>query len=225
MAAMPAASAHPARYRYGAVGAITTVLVFFLIVAPAADWSRAVALSLEGVALIVAIATSRERMAVRRARAITVAVVSGAVVAGTAAGAIPDSVAFALGGALALAVPSALIGGLVRLIRRSGVTVQAVAGALAVYLLVGIVFAWLVGFVAHVDSHPFFVNGNDGPAVYYSFTVLTTTGFGDYTAATAVGRALAVAEMLIGQLYLVTVIGLLVGSFSRTQVHDTPQEG
>ena len=45
--------------------------------------------------------------------------------------------------------------------------------------------------------------------------MLTTTGFGDLTAAEPVGRALAVLEMLVGQLYLVTVIGVLIGSFGR----------
>ena len=50
--------------------------------------------------------------------------------------------------------------------------------------------------------------------VYYSLTVLTTTGFGDFTAATAGGRALAVVEMVLGQLYLVTVIGVLVGDMA-----------
>ena len=49
----------------------------------------------------------------------------------------------------------------------------------------------------------------NGDRVYYSFTVLTTTGFGDYTAAKPVGHALAALEMLTGQLYLVTVIGVL----------------
>ena len=47
--------------------------------------------------------------------------------------------------------------------------------------------------------------------MYYSFTVLTTTGFGDLTAAHGVGRALAVLEMLMGQIYLVTVISILIG--------------
>jgi hypothetical protein len=47
--------------------------------------------------------------------------------------------------------------------------------------------------------------------VYYSFTVLTTTGFGDLTAAHGAGRALAVTEMLVGQIYLVTVISVLIG--------------
>ncbi len=54
-----------------------------------------------------------------------------------------------------------------------------------------------------------------GDQLYFSFTVLTTTGFGDFSAATPVGHALAVIEMLTGQLYLVTVIGLLIGNFSR----------
>src|SRR3954447_20766927 len=220
MLVMAAAAGHRATYRYAAVGALTSVLVFFLIVAPGTDWSRAAALLIEGLALIVAIATSHEVATIRRARTLAASVVAAAVVAGAAAGAISPTVAFAIGGALALAIPLALVGGLLRLIRGSGVTVQAVAGALAIYLLIGLLFAWVVAFVAHVDSSPYFANGQvDAPAVYYSFTVLTTTGFGDFTAAGPVGRALAVAEMLTGQLYLVTVIGLLVGSFARGRPH------
>jgi Ion channel len=225
MLSMAAAAGHPARYRYAAVGGLTSVLVVFLIIAPAADWSRAVALLIEGLALIVAIATSRERATVRRARVITAAVVSAAVVTATATGLLSPSVCFAIGGVLSVAIPLALIGGLLRLIGQDGVTGQAVAGALAVYLLVGLIFAWVVAFVAHVDSTPYFAHGEaNAPAVYYSFTVLTTTGFGDYTAASPIGRALAVAEMLTGQLYLVTVIGLLVGSFARNRPHDSEQE-
>jgi hypothetical protein len=53
--------------------------------------------------------------------------------------------------------------------------------------------------------------------VYFSFTVPTTTGFGDFTAATSLGHALAVMEMLLGQIYLVTVIGILVGNLARRQ--------
>ena len=67
-------------------------------------------------------------------------------------------------------------------------------------------------------SGPYFASGTDATQsarVYFSFTTLTTTGFGDYTAAKRGGRALAVLEMLIGQLYLVTVITLLVGNLRR----------
>jgi len=67
-------------------------------------------------------------------------------------------------------------------------------------------------------SQQTFTDGTDATAserVYYSLTVLTTTGFGDFTAAQPLGRALAVLEMLVGQLYLVTVIGVLVGSLAQ----------
>ena len=90
------------------------------------------------------------------------------------------------------------------------------AGALAIYLAVGLVFAWIIGFITEVSSTAYFAqhtNGTVGDRVYFSFTVLTTTGFGDFSAGTPVGHAVAVIEMLTGQLYLVTVIGLLIGNF------------
>jgi hypothetical protein len=119
------------------------------------------------------------------------------------------------------AIPFALGGGLFRLIRDEGVTVEAVAGALAIYLMVGLLFASAIGFVAHVGAGPYFTEtrrASNGDVVYYSFTVLTTTGFGDYTAARPVGHALAVIEMLAGQLYLVTVIGVLVGNYTARRM-------
>jgi Ion channel len=60
--------------------------------------------------------------------------------------------------------------------------------------------------------------------VYFSFTVLTTTGFGESPAATPFGHALAVVEMLIGQFYLVTVIGILVGNLARRHAGGTISE-
>ena len=114
-------------------------------------------------------------------------------------------------------IPIALARGLLRLLRDGGVTLQSVAGSLAIYLSVGLVFAWVIGFVAQVGGTPYFAghtSGTQGDKVYFSFTVLTTTGFGDFTPATPAGHALAVIEMLTGQLYLVTVIGLLIGNFA-----------
>jgi hypothetical protein len=64
-------------------------------------------------------------------------------------------------------------------------------------------------------------NASTSQIVYFSFAVLSTTGFGDLTAATHLGRALAVVEMLLGQLYLVTVIGVLVGNFAGRS-HSSP---
>ena len=75
---------HPAVYRYGVVLILVSVLVVFEIVAPDADWSRAVAFALEAAALVVVIATSRARSEIRRARALVVGVGTMLVVIGIA---------------------------------------------------------------------------------------------------------------------------------------------
>jgi Ion channel len=204
-----------ATYRYGVVLALLLVLVAFSIVAPTATWSRAIGFALEVSALVVTVATSRAARAIRGRRATIVAVVGAVLVAAVALRTIPVALTFAISGLISAAIPVALAGGVVRLLRDRGVTIQAVAGALSVYLLVGLLFAWIISFIAKVQGSPYFVqqHGVDtSTATYYSFTVMTTTGLGDLTAATRVGRALAVMEMLIGQIYVVVVIGLLVGN-------------
>lgn len=206
-----------AGFRYGVVFLLTLALLVFVIVAPDADWSRAVGCALQWMALLTVVATSRARAGVRQSVAILVLGLTSFTVVGEAAGALPGAVLFAISGLLSTAIPLALIGGLMRLVRAHGVTPQAVSGALTLYLLLGLVFAWVIGFLAKVDDIPYFAqqaNASTSQIVYFSFTVLTTTGFGDLTAATHIGRAFAVVEMLLGQLYLVTVIGVLVGNFA-----------
>jgi hypothetical protein len=206
----------PAQFRYGVVFVLTLALVVLVIAAPAANWSRATALAIEGGALVFAVATARERERVRRHRAVGVGVVMIVLIVLVATGALPKALTDAANVLIAVAIPVVIIGGLLRLLRERGVNIQAVAGALAIYLTVGLVFAWIIGFITHVDSTLYFAqhtNGTEGDRVYFSFTVLTTTGFGDFSAATPVGHALAVIEELTGQLYLVTVIGLLIGNF------------
>jgi len=205
-----------AQFRYRAVLLLVLVLLIFEVLAPDEDWARAVDVALSGTALTVTVATSRARQPVRRVRARAVAVVALLIFIGVATGLLSAGVAWAVVTVLLAAIPVALVGGLLRLVQVDGVTLQVVAGALAIYLLVGLLFASVIAFVAKVSGTPYFAQGSKvtgGDHVYYSFTVLTTTGFGDYTAATAVGHALAVLEMLTGQLYLVTVIGILVGNF------------
>jgi hypothetical protein len=207
----------PATFRYGVVFAIVLALLLFQVLAPDADWARALSVALAGAALAVAVGTSRAQGSVRRARALVVSGLAAVFVIGIAVGLLSTGPAFLVGTLLLACVPVALSGGLLRLIRNDGVTLQAVAGALAIYLLVGLLFASAISFFATLQSGRFFVQPahiTNGDRVYYSFTVLTTTGFGDYTTATPVGHALAVFEMLTGQLYLVTVIGVLVGNFA-----------
>jgi hypothetical protein len=206
-----------AEFRYGAVFVLMVTLLVFVIVAPAGDATRAGVFALEGASLLVVVATSRERRAVRNARVRVVAVIAVLAVAGMAVGAFPLPVVLATNSILTVGILLALVGGLLRLVRLHGVTIQAVAGALTIYVLTGLIFAWVVSIVAHFGDGAYFAHGGDatqGERVYYSFSVLTTTGFGDLTAATPLGHALSVVEMLVGQLYLVTVIGVLVGDIA-----------
>ncbi len=94
------------------------------------------------------------------------------------------------------------------------VNVKSITGAVCIYLLLGFTFFFFYGAVAALGDGPFFANGSDGTSferLYFSFVTLATLGYGDYTAGGTLGRSLAVAEVLIGQLFLVTAVGLLVG--------------
>jgi hypothetical protein len=95
---------------------------------------------------------------------------------------------------------------------------KSISGAVCVYLLLGILFTFAYGALAALGSGDFFAQGTDGTTadrVYFSYVTLATLGYGDYTAADSLGRAFAISEALLGQLYLVTVVALLVGRFGQ----------
>jgi hypothetical protein len=206
-----------ARYRYGIVLLLAIAMLIVQIAAPPTDWTRAVTLALQLAALVVVVVTSRARAEIRRDRALALAIPGVLVIVGVGTGVLPILATLLLEAAAAAALPIALIAGIGRVVRAHGVTREAVGGALAIYVLVGLLFALVIGVLAHTGPHPYFAQGTDGTTserTYFSFTTLTTTGYGDFTAGRPVGRSLAVVEMLTGQLYLVTVIGVLVGNFA-----------
>ena len=121
---------------------------------------------------------------------------------------------------LVLLAPPAIVVGVVRSLRARGrVTVEAVFGVLCLYILLGMFFAFVYGTVDHLGQ-PFFaqnVQATIARCLYYSFTTLTTVGYGDLTATTNLGHTLSVSEALFGQIYLVTVVSVIVGNLSRTR--------
>lgn len=108
------------------------------------------------------------------------------------------------------------------------ITIRLVLGALAIYLLLGLTYAYLYPVIDHFQDGPFFVQ-TDAPEtvdfVYFSYVTQTTVGYGDYTAATSVGRMVAVSEALVGQLYLVSAVALLVGNIGRSIVRGPASTG
>ena len=92
---------------------------------------------------------------------------------------------------------------------------RTLSGVLAIYLLLGMFFSFLDGAVEAIGNDSFFVGITDpdrSDFLYFSYVTLSTVGYGDLVAATDVGRALAVSEALIGQIYLVTVVALIVSN-------------
>lgn len=213
----PISAIHRERFALVMVLSLATVLV--TIATPQTDASRAVALFLQGLALLVAVIAARGHERVRRQTATTIAIIvlTGCALGG--AGVLSDDVRSLLALGIALATPAVMIRGLVRLLRERGVVLQAVFGALALYLQFGLIFAFAAAGVSAAESGAFFSdepNATIGDFVYFSFTTMSTTGYGDLTPATDVARSLAVLEMLVGQIYLVTVVGLLIGNMGRS---------
>ncbi len=202
-------------FRYGGVLLLTLAVAVFALIAPDSSAVRTIELFATGATLLVAVLTSRAPAATRRVASVGVGVVVlGGGITTAFVGPHP-AVTFGASALLLALTAGVILAGLVRLVVERGVVLQAVFGALAVYMLVGLMFAFVIGALATGKSTPYFAQGTDATQnarVYFSFTALTTTGFGDYTAATRAGRALAVLEMLVGQLYLVTVIATLVGN-------------
>ncbi|MEY4225359.1 MAG: hypothetical protein RL190_116 [Actinomycetota bacterium] len=116
--------------------------------------------------------------------------------------------------ALAIGVIIRLFG---RVVKAPVVNLRVVGDAIAVYLMMGLTFAYLYLAIDAIRDQEFFVQGPQPAYVflYFSYITLATVGFGDFTAADAVGRLLAMVEGLIGQLYLVTVLALIVSNLGR----------
>ncbi len=115
---------------------------------------------------------------------------------------------------LAILTPLAIIR---RLLRHRHVTRQTLIGAVSVYLLIPMSYYYLFIALNHYGATQFF--GQKQPTesfMYFSLTTVTTTGYGDLTAVTPLGRLLANSEAVIGQLYLVTVVAMIVGLIAAT---------
>jgi hypothetical protein len=119
-----------------------------------------------------------------------------------------------------LAPPAIVIGVMRSLRARQAVTLEAVFGVLCVYILLGMFFASVYGTIDRFGGDPFFAGGQPATVarcIYFSFTNLTTLGYGDFTARTNLGHTLSVSEALLGQIYLVTIVSLIVANLGRSR--------
>ena len=109
-----------------------------------------------------------------------------------------------------------------RVLTMPTVSLQSIFGAVSAYMIIGFMFASIYSALFHLESQHFFATGSPADTKtfqYFSFTTLTTLGYGDFTAGTNGGRAIAVLEALGGQIFLATLVARLVASY-RTPRHD-----
>jgi hypothetical protein len=94
----------------------------------------------------------------------------------------------------------------------SAVNFRTILGAISVYMIFGLLFTSLYMAIDRIQSAPFFEQGGAGTGdfVFFSFTTLTTTGYGNLVPAGQPGMMLSGLEMLLGQIFLVTLIAGLV---------------
>jgi len=103
---------------------------------------------------------------------------------------------------------------LTQTLRSGPVTFHRVQGAVAAYLLLGVIWANAYSLLATLSPGAFSgpVNASDGPRawLYFSFVTLTTVGYGDVLPVHPVARSLAVFEAVVGPLYLAILVARLV---------------
>jgi hypothetical protein len=101
--------------------------------------------------------------------------------------------------------------------RTGPVTHHRIQGAVAVYLLLGLMWASAYALLHHLRPGAF-TGSPDAAAlpqtwIYYSFVTLTTTGYGDISPVHPVARSLAIAEAVAGQLYIAVTLARLVALY------------
>jgi hypothetical protein len=118
-----------------------------------------------------------------------------------------------------LAMMAAVV--LAQVFREGPITVHRVVGAVAVYVLLGIVWAEGYQLVALLTPGAFVASAGapvgQPDLTYFSFVTLTTVGYGDITAVDSVARSMALLEALTGQLYPAILIARLVSMHVGTR--------
>ena len=205
-----------AAHRYAGVLGFVIVVFTFSALAPTRPWVLSVIVILQALTLALAM-WSGGRVSVYR---IEYMVIGGSVIVAVAGEVWEQSRGVSGGVSLYSAALTLLTIVVIALgvSRQESVNSQSVTGAIGIYLLIGMFFVYLYGASAYLGDSAFFVQTASASRPlfqYFSFVTLATVGYGDYTAAHQLGRMLAIVEALMGQLYLVTVLAILVSQLGR----------
>jgi hypothetical protein len=216
------------RRRYGLLLVAALLSLGIQGIAPPSAVQQVAVSALSGAILLLtlrAVPLSPRLIAIATAAAAAVVILT---VVKVTAGGVSAGAARSMNAALVLLGPAALAIGLVRELRASAeIRIEAVMGVLSLYILLGMLFAFTYGAIDLLGSEPLFAGGQPATVsdcLYYSFVTLTTVGYGDMTTATNLGHTLSVFEALLGQIYLVTVVSLIVTNIRRPSLRNQQAE-
>jgi hypothetical protein len=178
---------------------------------PYRGWTAALITAVAASAAVVALASAEVRpWAVRAAGALALA----SVVLSVLAAALDESTLLGMSAILQVLLLLVAAAAVLRaVVTEPEVGFRTILGALSVYMTFGLLFTFLYAFLDKVQDDAFFANGahaGGGDTLFFSFTTLTTTGYGNLVPAAQPGKMFAGLEMLIGQIFLVTLVAGLV---------------
>lgn len=112
------------------------------------------------------------------------------------------------------------------------ITTDRTAGAISVYLLLGLLWSMAYGVVSATDPEAFkglepFTLDQSGAQldyIYFSFVTLTTLGYGDISPVAPLAQTLAWFEAVVGQLFLAVTIARLVSLEISHREHPPEEE-
>ena len=220
-------SAAPEPGRYGAL-LIVLITSYLLSAFITARWIEAVQVVLFTVAMLLAL---RSAVISRRAvRVVLLVAIIGLPIMfflsfSRATGDVGTGIADIWTGLVLLAAALLIVH---RVLTFGAVTLQSIYGAFSAYLVIGFMFAAFFAAIYHFSGDKFFASGeqaNTQTFQYFSFTTLTTLGYGDYTAVANSGRSVAVMEALSGQIFLATLVARLVAAFRSSGDSSGDRQG
>jgi Ion channel len=209
---------------YGSV-LVLILVTYVLSVSLSQSWARSIVLLVQIGAVWLALHVSGARRPVRLVATAVFALAAAIAIVNVVSG--RDDLAswavFVTAAALYFIAPLSILRAIV--VQRE-VTLEIVLGAIDAYLFIGMFFAFVYQALGAGGSTPFFEGGIDGTvadSLFFSFTTLTTTGYGNLVPAAKTGQTLAVMEMLIGQLFLITAVAKVINAWRPTRWQATEE--
>ena len=119
------------------------------------------------------------------------------------------------------------------------VTLDSIGGGLAVYLLLGVGWTHLYALVEALEPGSFITRTLDGSAhglteyrsgtypqlFFFSFVTLTTLGYGDILPVSSAAKGLAIAEAIVGPVFLAILMARLVGLYVAQETREAEKLG